>query len=115
MYCNNCGKNNPEGSKFCQHCGIKLDKKRVITPVEHQEKTSTEEGISSNTPPYPYVISTAKLIVLSRNNKILGAAEKVITFKKKSALDGQEIQAIKDISKNFKIFDAGVSCGICAD
>lgn len=65
MYCNNCGKNNPEGSKFCQHCGIKLDKKRVITPVEDKEKTSIERSISSNTPPYPYVISTAKLIVLS--------------------------------------------------
>lgn len=23
MYCNNCGKHNPKGSKFCQHCGIK--------------------------------------------------------------------------------------------
>ena len=26
MYCNNCGKHNPEDSKFCKSCGEKLVK-----------------------------------------------------------------------------------------
>src|SRR5947207_478072 len=35
MYCSNCGKNNPEGSKFCQHCGIKMnDEHRTLESKE---------------------------------------------------------------------------------
>lgn len=38
MFCMNCGKPLPDGSKFCPHCG---------TPVNSSEgKGSSEEGLS---------------------------------------------------------------------
>lgn len=61
MYCNNCGKHNPDGSKFCQHCGINLSKKAKSL----ETKENDEEVMSKNEPPYPYVISVTKLVVLS--------------------------------------------------
>src|SRR5258708_30389240 len=39
MYCNNCGKNNPEGSKFCQHCGIKMTEKNTINTSSEQKSS----------------------------------------------------------------------------
>lgn len=67
MYCNNCGKNNPEGSKFCQHCGIKLNGKQSTAEKTSYSGMSNRAGVEldSNTPPYPYVISTWKLVILS--------------------------------------------------
>lgn len=66
MYCSNCGKRNPEDSKFCQYCGAKFTgrhiSKETNKPAEH---TSHPEYIDQKTSPYPYVISTGKLIILS--------------------------------------------------
>jgi hypothetical protein len=64
MYCKHCGKNNPTGSKFCQHCGKDiLDLERN---TEHESKHhSTGRHIDQNTSPFPYVISTLKLTIMS--------------------------------------------------
>ena len=40
MYCNNCGKENPVGSKFCNNCGKKMD---VVTSLQTENKTSQEK------------------------------------------------------------------------
>lgn len=48
MYCNKCGKSNPESSKFCKHCGAEIIKvsqehKAVDTPQpEITHSTNTE-------------------------------------------------------------------------
>jgi hypothetical protein len=39
MYCNNCGKHNPEGSKFCKYCGAKIIK------LDTQDKTDNNNQI----------------------------------------------------------------------
>lgn len=74
MYCNNCGKHNPEGSKFCQHCGIGLQNSRNMNlekaedkniSVSEDEKNPKIDQIDVSVPPYPYVISNIKLIALS--------------------------------------------------
>jgi len=44
MYCNNCGKHNPEDSKFCKHCGSEI--KRVTS--EHKNDTSPDEKKDSS-------------------------------------------------------------------
>ena len=64
MYCHQCGKNNLKGSKFCQHCGIKLNEHRAeaSSPAEHK---SSDELINADKPPYPYVISVSKLVIMS--------------------------------------------------
>lgn len=64
MYCNNCGKKNPEESKFCQHCGTKF------VTVENDQDTqeahvNSKPEIDADTPPYPYVVSITKLTILS--------------------------------------------------
>lgn len=43
MYCSNCGKHNQKGSKFCQHCGIKLS---YIS-----SKSSTQSHVETDTLP----------------------------------------------------------------
>ena len=50
MYCTNCGKHNPENSEFCKFCGNKF---------------SIHKTYSVKDPPYPYEISTSKLVILS--------------------------------------------------
>lgn len=64
MYCNNCGKNNPKASKFCQHCGIKFHENSVLEAKSLTELTSEVQYINQDTPPYPYVISIWKLIIM---------------------------------------------------
>jgi len=65
MYCSNCGKRNPEDSKFCQYCGAKFTGRHIFKeankPAEH---ASNSEYIDQKTPPYPYVISPWKLFIL---------------------------------------------------
>jgi len=65
MYCNNCGKHNPEGSKFCQHCGIKFNEHHATSEHTQVEHDASSELLTSDTTPYPYVISISKLIILS--------------------------------------------------
>ena len=66
MYCNNCGKHNPEGSKFCQHCGKKFTEHYSATEGHSSVvPKSTHEFISQHTTPYPYVISLWKFFILS--------------------------------------------------
>lgn len=38
MYCNNCGKEMPDGDLFCQHCGAKIDE---TTPLEQPQNEVT--------------------------------------------------------------------------
>ncbi len=54
MYCNNCGKHNPEDSKFCQSCGAKMikasDEHKPENVKEHEsvekvKEISSTEGI----------------------------------------------------------------------
>lgn len=64
MYCEKCGKKNPESSKFCQYCEINL------TTLKKDHNLSEKEihpgkDIHQNIPPYPYVISINKLLVMS--------------------------------------------------
>lgn len=52
MYCNNCGKHNPEGSKFCQSCGAKMVKVSDNTKVEdvkEQQPNNEDKKIVENT------------------------------------------------------------------
>lgn len=73
MYCNNCGKENPENSKYCQFCGIKFTEKTIkhetTTILESKEEftipSNHAEQIDSSKHPYPYVISTTKLVLMS--------------------------------------------------
>ena len=68
MYCTHCGKINPKNSKFCQHCGIKLDgkaPKRKIVNRELNLSDTPEGAIDSKTSPYPYIVSIKKLVILS--------------------------------------------------
>lgn len=65
MYCKHCGKKNPEGSIFCQHCGLEMSSVRKTNDAQHEEKHSSDKHIDQNTAPYPYVISIWKLIVMS--------------------------------------------------
>jgi hypothetical protein len=73
MYCNNCGKHNPEDSKFCQYCGKKIviQAKELADDVvgsqtsPSQQTEHTAEKINPKEPPYPYVISTTKFAILS--------------------------------------------------
>jgi len=65
MYCNNCGKKNPENSKFCKHCGVNLDKHNAEIKDPHTKRETISDYLTSNTSPYPYVISISKLIILS--------------------------------------------------
>ena len=70
MFCQNCGKSNPEGSHYCEHCGIKLDKvsnkdlKTVSQNIPQQDESDEEKDISKE-PPYPYYVSILKLSILS--------------------------------------------------
>ncbi|MCR4330213.1 MAG: trypsin-like peptidase domain-containing protein [Candidatus Roizmanbacteria bacterium] len=65
MYCPECGKQNPEDGDFCQQCGTKIDKQNISTENIHTKHETTTDYLTSNTSPYPYVISISKLIVLS--------------------------------------------------
>jgi hypothetical protein len=65
MYCPECGKHNPEDSKFCQHCGVKFDELTSGTATVHAKHETSHGHLSANSAPYPYVISIKKLIVLS--------------------------------------------------
>jgi len=67
MYCKKCGKENPEGSKFCQHCGIKFNEAHAPHTEGDQKShhTSSSELMNSEDAPYPYVISILKLSILS--------------------------------------------------
>lgn len=58
MYCHKCGKANPKNSNFCQHCGVKF-----ITVAKTTK--NAKEPLAPNIPPYPYIISLKKLIILS--------------------------------------------------
>src|SRR5258706_12304515 len=46
MYCRKCGKHNPEDSKFCKHCGVKIDEDNVSKAFATKEVT-----IATTTPP----------------------------------------------------------------
>lgn len=64
MYCNNCEKQNSEGSNFCQYCGIKL---AIVNAVKGKDDTDHVAGetVDNSKFPYPYAISIWKLIILS--------------------------------------------------
>ncbi len=63
MYCNNCGKLNPKNSNYCEYCGAKL----AVHIVEDASNSDLQinGSISTNNPPYPYVISLWKFFILS--------------------------------------------------
>src|SRR6266567_3338251 len=42
MYCNNCGKHNPEDSKFCKHCGEKIAEENVSETKATKEVTTPQ-------------------------------------------------------------------------
>jgi len=66
MYCSSCGKQNPEGSKFCEHCGAKiLYGKEARSSSVTKNKSQAKNSINVNNPPYPYIISISKLLILS--------------------------------------------------
>src|SRR5258708_37159984 len=66
MYCKKCGKENPEESKFCQHCCVKFSEHEGTTENTHSsEHKSSYEVYNVKNSPYPYIISIPKLIILS--------------------------------------------------
>lgn len=66
IYCKKCGKENPDGSKFCQHCGIKFEKNDATAEnTQSSEHSYSHKVFTVNNSPFPYVISIPKLIVLS--------------------------------------------------
>lgn len=65
MYCKKCGKLNPEGSKFCQHCGIKFNEKLSETSSSSHVEKSSGRHVGAEDTPYPYVISIWKLVIMS--------------------------------------------------
>ncbi len=60
MFCINCGAENRDRAKFCQKCGKELLKRTLVKKVIDEV-----EVVDQKIAPYPYVISTTKLIVLS--------------------------------------------------
>ncbi|MDQ3008000.1 MAG: trypsin-like peptidase domain-containing protein [bacterium] len=64
IYCKKCGKTNPEKSKFCQHCGIEFNDALILSADKEQHEY-TENYVSVNDLPYPYSISTWKLVLMS--------------------------------------------------
>lgn len=46
MYCNYCGKHNPEGSKFCKNCGEKLVKMTEVEADKKHEETKVKSMLS---------------------------------------------------------------------
>lgn len=65
MYCKKCGKQKSERKKFCQHCGLRFDENSINIAENSSDDKSLNNYISVNTAPYPYVISSLKLVVLS--------------------------------------------------
>lgn len=63
MFCKKCGKKNPEGSKFCQHCGIHFGEQTPAN-INPYGGDSVHGYVTVDDPPYPYVISIWKLIVI---------------------------------------------------
>jgi hypothetical protein len=43
LYCNNCGKSNPEDSKFCEYCGVKISNENDI----QEKKTNKSKRLLS--------------------------------------------------------------------
>lgn len=66
MYCKHCGKKNPEGSKFCQRCGKQIYSfvHNNLESAQHEEKHTASHYVDQNIPPFPYVISNWKLIIM---------------------------------------------------
>lgn len=62
MYCNNCGKNNPKNSKFCQRCGIKLGRK--IKDESLKTKIYPEEVHISSGEPSQYSIRKFTILLI---------------------------------------------------
>ncbi len=38
MYCSKCGKEIPDDSKFCEHCGFQINSKNKVEPKNNEEK-----------------------------------------------------------------------------
>lgn len=60
MFCPQCGKEISARSSFCKFCGVNLE---TLNRTKTGKKVAAE--IDQNTPPYPYIVSTAKLTILS--------------------------------------------------
>lgn len=50
MYCKKCGLLNPEGSRFCQHCGINFEESVDYTHELHSSHKYVDKNISP--PPF---------------------------------------------------------------
>lgn len=68
MYCNNCGKDNPEGAAFCEGCGVALETEETTEVTENIE-TGAEENAASQ---------GGDINNLPNKNKILGIAAVVV-------------------------------------
>lgn len=66
MFCTKCGTQNPETSQFCRNCGsvLRTQNNKEDKGSVNNSDTDHHKHIGVNTPPYPYVISTTKLVVL---------------------------------------------------
>ena len=57
MFCNNCGKQIPDGSKFCIYCGAKMPEYRPVTPAAPKTPTgpttATAGQVRQQTPRQP--------------------------------------------------------------
>jgi hypothetical protein len=64
MYCTNCGKENPQGARFCQNCGIDMTGQTPAKPVSVMitEKRFDLSQISAITAFYVILISVLSLI-----------------------------------------------------
>ncbi|MEE0859407.1 MAG: zinc ribbon domain-containing protein [Acutalibacteraceae bacterium] len=58
MYCNNCGSQNPDNSKFCANCGAKFEPQNVAPnsmPISNNIQNNIPNSIPNNTPNSNYV------------------------------------------------------------
>jgi hypothetical protein len=68
MYCTNCGKHNPKGSKFCQHCGIKLSHSARSTVIQKNSETFPVESTKTKkrtTKITAWIVSILIVIILA--------------------------------------------------
>lgn len=49
MYCNKCGKHNPEGSKFCKHCGAEIIKVSAEYKDDNLAQSEVKPSITEST------------------------------------------------------------------
>ena len=65
MYCNDCGKEIPENSKFCLNCGAGIDVQQPKEKIEKREKVVSDETTQMS----PLNQETSKQVPVMKNGQ----------------------------------------------